>query len=378
MKKILIALIILCLCLSNGLIAFAETDISITHSDPEAASDAVSIVDWTAADTQQYNSIPGTYDAGTGGNAAVPVYDIAPENKLATVFYPRNVETVTENGVLLVKKTFEVSPDVDPQVLVQPFEQDGYSFYQREILRQQLPGETQTQKASKTAIVDSDNDDKAEILKQFPASIEHEENGFTGQLFLDVSTIITEAEEYETYTYSYTKTKEISLLDRNDPSYISKDLNGMRLTGVSFTGQREELVGNSLVPTQYSGVAKYTGTAVGKRPTSYITTAIYCGELTKSMPGNILYTVVYVGKSIEPADENTEQPQLIQEATVSDTPEQVIAAETGSANPRKDGITPFCAALIVLNICTMCVMLYPKLAPLLRGKFHKNKEEREE
>lgn len=372
MRKISIALIIVCLCLSSGLTAYAQTGVTITPSGPEAAADAVTIVDWTAVDAERNSEMPETYDTGTGGYAAVPVRDISASESLSPVFYPQNVETVTENGVVMVKKTFEVSPDVDPQVLVQPFEQYGYSFVSCEILRQQLPGETLTRPASKTAVYDSDNDDKAEILKQFPASIDYEENGYSGELHLDVSTLFTEAEDFETYTYSYTKSKEFTALDRNDPSYLSKELDGMQLTGVSFTGQREESVGNSLVPTQYTGVAQYTGTAVGKRPISYVTTATYHGEITKTAPGNILYTVIYEGIAIESPDESEKQPE--QDVMEQDATEQDSVNQTESVEPVNSGITLFHVALTGLAGILLGGVLIPKFEPIMRKLLRKNRE----
>jgi len=351
MKKISIVLITLCLFLSSGLTAYAQTGITITPSDPGAESGAVEIIDLSAEDAPQH-----------GG---VPVRDVP------VGLQPQSVQSVTENGVPLIKKTYEVSPEVDPQTLIQPFEQDGYSFTGREILRRELPGETLTRVASKTAIADSDNDDKAGILKQFPAVIDHEEDGYTGQLHLDTSTIQTEADAYETYTYSYTKTKEFSALDRNDTSYIGKELDGMRLTGVTFTGQREEQIGNSLVPTQYTGIARYTGTAVGKRPTAYVATATYYGEITKTMPGNILYTVVYEGIAAELPAESAEQ-----EAPEPDEPEQVERAE--SEAPANGGLTLFHIALTGIAGILIGGVLIPKVEPLLQKIFRKKREENEE
>jgi len=367
MRKISIALIIVCLCLSSGLTAYAQTGVTITPSGPEAAADAITIVDRMAEDAAQNGDTPGTYGTGAGGDAAVPVRDVNPADNQA--FYPTNQETVTENGVVLVKKTYEVSPDVDPQMLVQPFEQYGHSFVSREILRQQLPGETLTGPASKTAVFDSETDDKEEILKQFPATIDHEENGYSGQLHLDVSTIVTEADSYETYTYTYTKDRAISALDRNDPSYLDKDWNGMRLTGVSFNGQREEQVGNSLVPTQYTGVARYTGTAVGKRPTSYVTTATYYGEITKTVPGNILYTVIYEGIPNESA-EQPEPEDAEQFAPEQDSEEQAAESE----KPVGGGLTLYHIALTGVAGILLGGVLIPKLEPLLRKIIYKRKE----
>lgn len=299
MKRISIVLIMVCLCIFGGVTVYAaETSVTITPDDPEAAAGAISVVDWSDVDWSaelQNGDVQDNYATETGGNAVVPVRDVVEARKNSPDFYPITVETVTENGTLLVKKTYELSPDIDPQALIQPFEQDGYSFTGREILRRQLSGETLTRAASKTALFDSETDDKAEILKQFPSTIDHEENGYAGQLYLDASSIVTEADSHEKYTYPYTKTREIPGLDRNDPAYIEKQWNGMALADVSFKQGAGGL---------YTATAVYKGTASGKRATGYVTTATYHGEIIKTVSGNYLYTAIYAGTPIESPEQS--------------------------------------------------------------------------
>jgi hypothetical protein len=270
MKRICAVLLACCLFLLGGVAAYAETSVTLTPGDP-GATDALDVSGHTA-----------WQDAGP---AAVPV------REETAGYQPQSVESVTENGVLVVKKTYEVPPDADPQSLVQPFEQDGYTFAAREILSRELTGETLARQAQKTATAESETDKEAEILKHFPDAIDHEEDGYSGQLHLDASTLTTDAGEYESYTYPTAKTREVPGLERNDPSYLEREWNGMALSGMTFSQNADG---------RYTATAVYKGTATGSRPASYVTTAVYRGEVTKTAPGNMLYTVVYEGRPVIP------------------------------------------------------------------------------
>jgi hypothetical protein len=315
MKRIVTALIILTLSLLYGVTAYAQTSVTITPAAPDADSGAATIVAWGAEEA-----------------------------------YHLSGDVVTENGIPIVKKTFELAPGAEPQTLVQAFEQDGYRFSCREILRRELPGEMLTKQAFKTALTESESDDKAEIMRHFPDTIAHEQDGYSGQLTLDPTSFRTEAASYERYSYSYTKTREISGLDRNDPAYIEREWNGMTLVDVRFKLDADG---------RYTAAAVYQGTASGKRPSGYITTAVYRGELAKTTPGNVQYTVVYEGMPIaqptpapmtdapetEPADE-----PITPETEPPITPEE-------SNQPAPFPITAVCAFLIGVVAATICMAI---------------------
>ncbi|GHU80107.1 hypothetical protein FACS1894191_4550 [Clostridia bacterium] len=348
MKKINTVLIMLCLFLFyGGLTAHASTtSVTVTESGLSEADSAATVVDWS--------SPVGTEPAASSGAPSVATEYAVPAQGATipaqTGIYPQNVETLTENGILLVKKTYILDPDMDPEMLVQAFEQSGFSFTRREILRQDLPGETLTRRASKIAVADTENDDRAAILAQFPSYINHSEEGYTGQLMLDAASLVTEPGEFEAYTYQYTKTKALTPLERNDPAYLDKEINGMTLTDISFSGQREVSVGNSLIPTSYSAVAKYTGTATGKRAVSYVSTAAYAGELTKTMPGKVLYTVIYEGAEIPapvtiPVSADILPEPAVVQPDISDTPGTADMAASPVARTQTDTAYPLTVPL---------------------------------
>ena len=293
MRRMLIALITVSLCLLLGITAYAaEVTITITPiSQAEGTGESVpveqsagSVESGQSSDTIGIFVDNAVENMETHGVTAVPIIETM------TGHHPINIEVINENGVPVIKKTFEVAPGTNPQTLVQPFEQNGYRFTVRETLNFELPGEVMTRRISKTAVTMTDHNDAAEIMRQFPFYIDYADRGYTGQLFLDVSTINTRADRTEPYTYTFTRTREITGLIRNDPALIDRTWNGMTLSNVSFTNGMGRL---------YTAIATYTGTGTGRRTVSYVTTAVYSGNISMTMPGNMLYTIVYVGTPIE-------------------------------------------------------------------------------
>lgn len=225
----------------------------------------------------------------------------------AREIYPVSTHTTEQNGILFLHRVYEVAPDFDPESLAQPFEQDGYLFSRQDILKQELPGTTETRLAYQVVSIESEETDESKIKQQLVPVIDHEENGYTGQLQLDSSSIVMEASGYSYYQYTVTKEKEFTPLDRNDPVYMEKDTdeNGvsMKLMDVEWSAQATTQVAGSLVPAAYSGNAIYQGVATGRAATGYTVTAAYIGELTKVTPGNVQYTVIFRGEPVEPEKE---------------------------------------------------------------------------
>lgn len=277
----------LCLLWGGVTVSAAENNTNIVVEDNSAKSGSVS-ADVTS---QRVTETPVADAPPVGG-----LLQVAEEKQQ---IYPQDVKTVTENGQTQILKSYEVPSDFNPQKLIaEPFEQNGFTFTQTEIFKKLLSGTTELRLASQTVTVQSESDDRADILKQLSPILDHTENGFSGQLRLDASTLFTEAEGYEPYSYTVTKTKDYNALDRNDPVYMEKQLNGLKLMDVDWSAQREEHIGDSLIPSMYGGNAIYQGIASGKKATGYISTVTYFGELKKETPGNILYTVVYQGTPI--------------------------------------------------------------------------------
>jgi len=214
---------------------------------------------------------------------------------------PTSTETHTENGVVIIEKTFEVTPGVDPQTFTQPFEQNGYNFVYRETLRREATSGTSARLTSKTAAIITDTDDIAEVIALFADTTHYEQDGYTGRLRIDSTSLVIEADEYETFTYPFTRTRDIPGLSRNDPALVEREWNGLTLYGLTF---RQGADG------RYTATATYRGLATGRRAVSFIATVNYYGEVARAAQGSTLYTIAFAGTPIEAP----EQPSTTAEA----------------------------------------------------------------
>lgn len=203
------------------------------------------------------------------------------------------------NGSQQIIKTFVLSPDTDPQeVIEEPFEQEGYLYTFMNIVKE----ENHAFDASyhqETVTVETETEDLAAILECLEPSMEYDDGVYTGILSLDYTSIHTEAAGYETRSSAITATKTIGPVDRNDMSYVPATTvkNGvtLNLSGVDWQVTGTDLVGDALAPSSYQAVATYSGKTYYKAATGYVTTANYVGEISRDDVESITYQVTYSG-----------------------------------------------------------------------------------
>lgn len=214
-------------------------------------------------------------------------------------YLPLDVQMKTEGDVKLLVKKFEVSPDVEPQQLIESdLRRDGAEYVLHGVLRESLPDSAEQQTARQVVTVSGESDEREDILKLLPEFIDYAENGFTGQLALDADSISTEVESTGRYAYTIKDSREFYGLNRNDPYNIPKTAtkNGVVLT-LEDIQWRPETAGNEQFPI-YSATAYYTGKGYGSAPDSYLVTAQYSGVVEKAIPGNVQYTIIYEAVSV--------------------------------------------------------------------------------
>lgn len=309
MRRLCTLLLTILLCICGALPAHAQTDVIYIDSWDDGAATVLDQPD-NAVTANSTTEEVTTYPTAAADSAAAVVSFDTPR--------PQYGISTTEDGMPLIQKTYTLSPDAEPP-LGEAFEQDGVHFTLRNILREELPGETLTRTATKTAVASTNTDAVEDILAQFPDAIDHTENGYTGQLTLNAASLSITPEEYETYYYTYTDTQEVHGLTRNDPALLEKERPGMTMAGVSFKAQGET----------YTALATWQGTATDKRPVRFTTTATYFGEISKAVPGDILYTLIYEGAPVTAAvTEKQEASDVgVAESSAADIP---VSDQNGS------------------------------------------------
>ena len=203
------------------------------------------------------------------------------------------------NGSQQLIKTFVLSPDKDPQELIEDsFEQEGYLYTFADIVKDENHV-ADTTYHRETVTVETSTNDLSKILEQLEPSIDYDDGTYKGTLALDHTSIRTEASGYETRSSTVTATKTIGPVDRNDMSYVPATTvkNGvtLNLSGVDWQVTGTDLVGDDLAPASYQAVATYSGQSYYKAATGYVTTADYVGEISRDGVESITYQVMYLG-----------------------------------------------------------------------------------
>ncbi len=222
---------------------------------------------------------------------------------------PENLVVENLNGQQRMVKTYVLAPDADPETLKEPsFDYDGFHYTWAYTTKEEQPY-MDTKTVTETVTVETAKNDLSQILAQLAPSIAYDQDGYTGELALDHTTLVTEAAGYTTKYSTITDTKVIGNLDRNDMSYVpattTKNGKTLSLVDVEWQVTGTDLVGEALVPSRYQAVATYSASSSYSVATGYVTTAEYSGEVTAAGIQSVTYTVVYTGTEIVPVD--TEQ-----------------------------------------------------------------------
>ena len=248
-------------------------------------------------------------------------------------YLPTKIWVEEEDGTHLLKKTFVVDAGVSPSELMEgSISRRGISYQYLEMVKEELPGSTETKTVSQKETISTGSKDKNTIAAQAEQTIPYEQDGFKGELILDSSGITAEESGRQSYSYGVNDTREYTGLASNDPYLIPKEVtkNGVTLaindiqwtpTGVKPDGSGQ--------PASYTATASYSGKGWGSKVTGYTATLPYSGEVTKEIPGKVQYTLVY--EEIPP-----ELPEPAQEEQAGVSPLLIsggiaLAAATGIA-----------------------------------------------
>lgn len=261
-------------------------------------------------------------------------------------------ETVIRNlnGSQQLIKTYILSPDADPQALIEaPFELEGYTYTFADIVKEENRV-ADTGRHTETVTLETTTNELSDILEQMASTMEYDDGLYTGTLALDHTSIRTEASGYTTKSRKVSTTKTIGPVDRNDMSYVPatavKDGVTLNLSGVDWQVIGTDVAGDALAPCSYQAVASYSGKTYYQAATGYITTADYVGEITRDNVESVTYQVTYLGKLVaaDAAADNTDDPAASdQKVSVKEAAIPVLPYVTGG--------------LAVAAIITLAVML---------------------
>lgn len=208
------------------------------------------------------------------------------------------------NGRQTITQVFEVSPEVDPETLIQEeIVQHGYRFTMTSITKDVVLVEDEKEITQEhSVVVNVANADKArlEALLSMPAFIDYDEEGYTGKLYPVVNSLAG-SETGRTNHSGYNTVKKTYTFDYNDDSLVPTTSEGYSLSSISWS--EGEYLDDSAIP------ANYVATATYKKGYSYSTvdgwefTMSYVGDVSFKREDTIRYTLIYTGEEIQPEEE---------------------------------------------------------------------------
>lgn len=240
--------------------------------------------------------------------AAVPALAAGQEQ------YPIEVQEYMEGDSPRIKKVYQLSLNEDPAgIPTGDFERDGRLYYLLDMTRRDEVG-VDTQPYTETITLDSDTGKLEEVLKRLDPELEAAtEDGYTGTLALDYTSVTVDAAGYATKTRNLSATRTYPNLSDADVSLIPKTIedNGKELTLADVQWESAEQMEAGAAVTRYTATATYGGTSSTQYATGYTVTASYTGQVARTDCKVVTYTAIF-GSMEAPA--KVEQPQT-EEAT---------------------------------------------------------------
>lgn len=245
------------------------------------------------------------------GRATVLAADAAADQDS---YYPISVEEYASPSVEpRISKVYRLSPTDDPALIpTGDFDRGGRHYYLMDMTRQEEVS-VDTRSHIETVTLASDTSDLETILQRLDAEMElTTEDGYTGALRLDHTSVQVAADGYGVSTRRVSATRTYPDLSDADLSLIPKTItdNGttMELESVEWSSGGDN----------YTATAQYTGARSSRYATGYTVTADYTGEVTRTEPSAVIYTAVF--GSVEAPAESDEAPETTPTRAVSRLP----------------------------------------------------------
>lgn len=146
--------------------------------------------------------------------------------------------------------------------------------------------------------ISSDTNDVNKIIPKLEKEITVEtEDGYSGVLECDYSSLVIEASGYVTSDYTVSEERTYPNLSDADISLVPKSIeqNGNELTlcDISWLDAENSEIDGQEVVKRYTAKATYKGTARKRTVKGYTVTASYTGEVTKTEDETVTYRVTF-------------------------------------------------------------------------------------
>ena len=191
------------------------------------------------------------------------------------------------------------------------------------------------------------------------------EDGYTGILKPDYTTISVEAAGYGNSSWTASASRTYPNLSDADVSLLPKTVEDcgrtLTLANVDWQEGKTDYVDGEPVAVTYTAIASYTTTVYARYATGYTVTVDYIGDITKTSVDTIVYTAVFAAENALPETAESEEPAPVEpETTPEPIPEETPAPEpekTETPEPQSEEAMTRKIIILVLAIVLVLVIL---------------------
>lgn len=225
---------------------------------------------------------------------------LVPGVAVAAELYPSDIQYIDTDGKKEIHKIYELEAGENPDMIPKAsFEQDGYEYQLKDIVKTAIP-ELETKEVTEPVTLESPSNKMEDILPLMPPTkVVETEDGFSGILNLDISTLKIESKGTGTSSYTVTAVRTYPNLAGADLQYIPKTTveNGktLQFSSVDWKSDNTANVDGYAIADRYTAVVTYSGTATRSYSKGYIVTVEYKGTAAKTSDDITQYTAIFCG-----------------------------------------------------------------------------------
>ena len=242
---------------------------------------------------------------------------------LSVIFGNMLVSNATDNNLKTFEeeKTIKVNQIEDyKETLEQEISKDGITYKLGDITeKENKKVVSKNKEITKDLIVKTT--DKYEILNMFEQELNIKEDGYTGTLKIDNSSVTIKPNDSYKEEYKVYYEKEYKNVERNElnniPKIIEKDDTTYYLVDPVWTVSKTQIIDGQDVPVSYNGIMKYEAIKERTVITNYIATVKYNGKLEKEVVDTVTLTMEYTEVPTQKIEEKQETKNNVVAPTVA-------------------------------------------------------------
>lgn len=306
--------------------------------------------------------------------AAEPDGGIPQEPAPAVALYPAEIRVAEEHGNHYLEKIYYLSASDDPAgIPTADFDREGRNYKLVDILKNDMT-ETDTKDYIEVITRESETKELSEIIMALEPQLEvSTEDGYTGVLKPDYTSIQVEAAGYGTSSWTASATRTYPNLSDADINLIPKTTEDsgrtLTLANVDWQETTTDMVDGEAIGVRYTAMATYTGTVTGRYATGYTVTVDYTGQVTKTSSDTIIYTAVFESLA-DPEPEATPEPTLSASAEEKKDSEAAEAPAGQTQQEKETGVRK----TVILTLVAVLVLGIVGYAGYIIIKSYKKKK----